>query len=132
MSRRMLLDEGVWRDPFEDKRWADIELPVRYIHSPFGPLKDCDPGILGWVNLLRFHGIETCQSCEGGPGHSYAEPTVDFLGDASEGWYAASIALRAGTLDGLRPWRLSRTWHLYSGEPDGLVWQLVFWKGPKP
>jgi hypothetical protein len=118
-------------DPFADKRWTGIELPVRYLHQPFEPVTGCDLGIAGWVNLLRFHGIETCQSCQGGEGHSYPEPTIDFHGDAHEGWYAASIALRTGTFEGLRPWRLSRTWHLSTGEPTDLVWQLVLWTGPR-
>jgi len=114
----------------EDGRWDSVDLPVRYLHSPFNPIapggeEPVDPAILGWVNLLRFHGIETCQSCQGGVGHAYPEPTVDFVGDEFEGWYAVSIALRAGAFDGLAPWELRRTWHLSSGQPDQLVWQLV-------
>ncbi len=115
--------------------WADIDLPVKYEHHSFSPIapggqEPIDPGILGWVNLLRFHGIETVQSCQGGPGHAYSEPTVDFYGDRFEGWYAVSIALRAGEFEGLRAWELRRTWHLSTTEPDQPVWQLVlFGKG---
>lgn len=117
--------DGMWRDPDVDERWTGIDLPMRYVHGSFGPVTGCDPGIAGWVNLLRFHGIETVQSCEGGEGHSYREPTIDFLGDPHEGHYVVSLALRVGTFDRLRPWRLSRTWHLSTGEPDELIWQLV-------
>jgi hypothetical protein len=35
-----------------------------------------DDGIKLYVATLRSAGIETFESCEGGPGHCYAEPTV--------------------------------------------------------
>ena len=122
---------GIPIDQHGDPRWEGIDLPVRYLHSPFGPLpavgpEPVDPGILGWVNLLRFHGVETCQSCQGGAGHAYPEPTIDFEGDRFEGWYAVSIAFRVGSMDGLAPSELRRKWDLMDGEPEKPVWQLVF------
>src|SRR5215471_6528312 len=47
-----------------------------------------DPGIRQAVKILREHNIETCESCEGGLGHAYPEPTVAFFGKA-RGWLAA-------------------------------------------
>jgi hypothetical protein len=114
----------------EAASWDEIELPVSYIPTPFSPMEGggdepIDPGILGWVNLLRFHGIETCQSCEGGIGHAYPEPTIEFYGNRYIGWWAASVAMMAGEFDGLRAYSLSRRWHLSDGEPQQPVWALT-------
>jgi hypothetical protein len=55
-----------------------------------------DPGIRQAVQRLREHGIETCESCEGGAGHAYPEPTVAFYGRPEAGWKAVSICLGYG------------------------------------
>jgi hypothetical protein len=34
-----------------------------------------DPGIRKAVELLQRHDVETYESCEGGPGHAFTEPT---------------------------------------------------------
>jgi hypothetical protein len=39
-----------------------------------------DKKILPAVEVLNKHGFKTFESCEGGEGHSYAEPTVRFFG----------------------------------------------------
>lgn len=36
-----------------------------------------DKGIRFAVKVLHAHGIETGQSCQGGKGHSYNDPTID-------------------------------------------------------
>lgn len=56
---------------------------------PGAPL---DIGIARAVHVLREAGIETFESCEGGNGHAYAEPTVRFHGVRSEGWKALAAA----------------------------------------
>ena len=67
--------------------------PVKYAmrESLFDP--PLDPGIEPMVLTLRAVGVETFESCEGGPGHSYPEPTVRFRGDRSEGFRALSAVL---------------------------------------
>lgn len=40
-----------------------------------------DNGISAVVIFLNRHGIKTFESCEGGDGHAFAEPTVRFFGD---------------------------------------------------
>ncbi len=40
-----------------------------------------DPLILPAVKILNNHGFETFESCQGGEGHCYHEPTVRFFGD---------------------------------------------------
>jgi hypothetical protein len=81
-----------------------------------------DPGIAGAVVVLHDHGIETCQSCEGGAGHAYPCPTVDFLGGAGQGYAAVSVAVQHG----LRPSRLSRVWNIDAGEIYESVWRIEF------
>jgi hypothetical protein len=60
-----------------------------------------DDGIRSAVLALQAAGIETFESCEGGPDHAYPEPTIRFHGDYAEGFKALSIALRAGLRVGL-------------------------------
>lgn len=81
-----------------------------------------DHGIVEAVTVLRQGSIETFESCEGGEGHAYPEPTVRFHGDIAEGMRALAIALRAGlpVLD------LRRVWPIVDNEPTGPWWELTF------
>lgn len=76
-----------------------------------------DKGIARAVEVLREHGIETYQSCEGGEGHAYPEPTIEFYGRDGAGWQALSVCLTYGfpvselrrtrpMLDGVSDWSL--------------------------
>jgi hypothetical protein len=87
-----------------------------------------DHGIRRAVKILRENGIETCQSCEGGPGHAYPEPTVDFRGSYAAGFRAVSICLD----NGLPIADLRRVWSVWTGEPEGPIWQLTFKRRMKP
>lgn len=40
-----------------------------------------DPLILPAVEVLNNHGFKTFESCQGGEGHAFLEPTVRFEGD---------------------------------------------------
>ena len=81
-----------------------------------------DPGIAYVVHALVAAGIETFESCQGGDGHAYTEPTVRFHGDTSEGYRALAAALRAG----LPVVDLRRTWPIVDGEPTGPWWEMTF------
>jgi hypothetical protein len=82
-----------------------------------------DPGIRQYVEVLRAEGVETFESCQGGEGHAYAEPTVRFHGDRSEGFRAVAVAFRHNF-----PVRaLNRTWPCHDGEPTGPYWELTFY-----
>lgn len=87
-----------------------------------------DPGIAAAVMLLRAAGVETFESCEGGPGHSYTEPTIAFHGPPSEGFRAYAVALQHQ----LPIWSLRRTWSHENNELTGPRWELVFYtqRGP--
>lgn len=80
-----------------------------------------DEGIRLFVECLNAAGVETFESCEGGAGHAYREPTVRFHGDRTEGYRAVSIALRGG----FNVAALRRTWPLLEGELTGPWWELT-------
>jgi hypothetical protein len=81
-----------------------------------------DPGIVKAVRLLNANGIYTFESCEGGSGHSYPEPTVRFHGDRTEGFKAVAVALQHA----LPVISLRRIWQIIEGEPTGPYWEMVF------
>jgi hypothetical protein len=81
-----------------------------------------DPGIAPYVEALNEDGIETFESCEGGPEHAYPEPTVRFHGDQGEGFRAfASARSRDLPVSALR-----RAWPVQDGDPTGPYWELTF------
>jgi len=80
-----------------------------------------DKGIERAVNVLLDAGVETFESCEGGEGHAYPEPTIRFHGERAEGFRALAIALQYG----LRVLSLRRVWPINDGEPTGPWWELV-------
>lgn len=86
-----------------------------------------DPGIRRAVLILRSGGIETMESCEGGPGHAFTEPTIRFHGNSAEGFKAFSIAVTYG----LPVFAVRRVWDVVSGELTGPWWEMTFrTKGP--
>lgn len=98
------------------------------------PIPGLDAGIGAWVEILRQHGVETYESCEGGEGHAYPEPTIAFTRiayDLSDGFHAYAVAETFGlpVKDVRLAWSASKT---------GLVgphWEIVFWRkvgDPKP
>lgn len=88
-----------------------------------------DEGIREIVHTLIAAGIETFESCEGGVGHCYAEPTVRFEGGISEGYRAISVALAYG----LPVLNLRRAWNIQDGMLHGPWWEMTFilpWPAP--
>ena len=84
-----------------------------------------DAGIRRAVEVLQSNGIETFESCEGGAGHAYTEPTVAFHGHPEAGWRAVSVCLAHG----LPVMCLRRVWSILDGiEPTGPKWEVVFTK----
>src|SRR5438105_1615594 len=80
-----------------------------------------DPGIAQAVKILREGGIETCESCEGGVGHAFPDPTVVFHGQQPEGFRGFAWA----TQHGLKIRELRRVWQVIDGELHGPYWELV-------
>ena len=81
-----------------------------------------DTGIQAFVECLIAAGVETFESCEGGAGHAYPEPTVRFHGNRAEGYRALSVALS----NGHAVKELRKVWPLLDGELTGPYWELTF------
>jgi hypothetical protein len=92
----------------------------RAVEGVFEP--PLDEGIKEIILILTRNGVETFESCEGGPGHSFPEPTVRFEGDSSEGLRALSVALSHG----LPVAELRRTWGVVDGLIHGPWWVMTF------
>lgn len=91
---------------------------VRQYPTPEG----LDVGIAAMVDVLMEYGVETYESCEGGKGHSYPEPTVRFHGQPEEGFRAFAAAMERG----LPVSALRRIWTVEDGELTGPSWEMVF------
>ena len=81
-----------------------------------------DKGIKREVEILQAAGIETFESCQGGSGHAFYEPTVRFHGVYGEGFRALAIALQHG----LKVSELRRYYSIQDGEPVGPYWEMTF------
>ena len=97
---------------------------AKRIQPPFSAkgVKIIDKGIAREVRILWENGIETFESCEGGSGHSFSEPTIRFHGDQGEGFRALSVALQHG----LKVTELRRYYVVINGEPTGPHWEMIF------
>lgn len=91
--------------------------------SGLSTLGGLDPGIERAVNLLREARVETFESCEGGAGHAFPEPTIRFgMGRPEEGWKAGTC-LAFGLLVTV----LRLVWYIELGHhPTGPYWELTF------
>ena len=87
--------------------------------------ENLDDGIRAVVELLVRNGVETFESCEGGEGHAFHEPTVRFHGSHAEGFRALAIALQHG----LKVCELRRYYSIEDGEPVGPHWEMTFLSG---
>lgn len=81
-----------------------------------------DEGIARAVHILREAGIETFESCEGGEGHPFFEPTIRFSGNPGEGFRAYAVAVTHG----LPVKDIRRAWGVSDGELSGPWWEIVF------
>jgi len=98
--------------------------------SEGGWIDQLDPGIRPYVVILDAGGIETFESCQGGEGHAFAEPTIRFHGGRGEGFRALAIALQNGPCPVAS---VRRYWDVNSdGEPEGPHWEMTFWRPSDP
>ncbi len=90
-------------------------------------IKGLDSGIKKYVEILRSDGIETYESCEGGAGHAYPEPTICFYGQIGEGFRALAVAIE----NGLPVSELRQFWSIEDLQPTGPDWAITFSKKVK-
>lgn len=82
------------------------------------------------MDILDANGVETFESCEGGEGHHFPEPTVRFYGGRAEGFRALAVALQVGPLPVKT---LRRYWRIGSdGAPEGPNWEMTFYPPSYP
>lgn len=84
---------------------------------------DLDAGIRRAVVVLLNHGVETYESCQGGPRHCYLEPTVRFWGGTAAGYEAFNVAVQHG----LPVKQLSRFYSVEDNQLVGPHWEMTFW-----
>lgn len=83
-----------------------------------------DKGIKGAVRILMEAGIPTTESCEGGEGHAWGEPTIRFQGGPEMGFLAYAVAL----YHGLPVSEIRRCWRVSNSELTGPDWEITFYK----
>lgn len=81
-----------------------------------------DPDIAPAVSILFSNGVETFESCQGGEGHAFPEPTVRFHGDAWAGFAAFTVAMQHG----LPVLAVRRTYAVINGQLSGPEWEMTF------
>ena len=83
-----------------------------------------DPWIKPFVLRLIEEGVETYESCDGGPDHSFPEPTIRFHGPLAEGYRVMWIALALGwPVNSVR-----RVWQCIEKEFDGPRWEITLYR----
>ena len=81
-----------------------------------------DPGIARAVGILQAAGVETFESCEGGSGHAFPEPTIRFYGTPAAGPRAIAVCMDHD----LPVLALRRVWYIENNELTGPNWELTF------
>jgi hypothetical protein len=93
---------------------------MRKVTRRFDP--PLDVGVREYVEALVDRGVVTFESCEGGDGHAYTEPTVRFHGDRDAGRRAFAVCRDCG----FPVAAVRRTWPVVDGRMTGPHWELVF------
>lgn len=106
-----------------DRELVSSGTPLRTKMQRDGFYVGLDAGIRFAVRVLHSHGIETCQSCEGGDDHAYDHPTVDLIAGSNDAIGFAAVAHLIA--HGLRVGRVSQVWNLDAlGRPFETVWRI--------
>ncbi len=85
-----------------------------------------DSGIRFVVRVLHANGIDTQQSCQGGEGHCYLQPTVDVPGLPWDAVGFRVLSCLAGY--GLPVDALNYHWPVMHGIPYEAFWRITFFK----
>ena len=90
----------------------------------FAPVVDMelDVGIRRYVLILRQGGVETFESCQGGQGHAFPDPTIKFHGNTGAGFKALGVAMTYN----LPVLSVRLSWDFYDGVPHGPWWEMTF------
>jgi hypothetical protein len=121
-AARMLAALEVDLSKIPDEVLADLAGPRRRRRSPSAVPEGLDPGIRSYVEVLVGAGVETFESCQGGEGHAFPEPTVRFHGQREEGFRAFAVAQQHA----LPVFAVRRVWDVIDGELTGPHWEMTF------
>jgi len=82
-----------------------------------------DAGIRLAVRVIHAAGIDTCQSCQGGEGHAYDQPSIDLC---ASGHDARGFAVLSALTDyGLDVAELQLVWNVKNGLPYEQLWRVT-------
>ncbi len=99
--------------------------PLRDMMMPEEFYKGLDVGIRFAVRVLHAAGgVETCQSCQGGKGHSYDRPTVDMIATRDDA--LGFRALAALAYYGLPVADVAIVWNIANRLPFEKLWRITF------
>jgi hypothetical protein len=74
------------------------------------------------VFVLHSSGIQTYESCQGGRGHAFPEPTVRFEGSRRDAFRAVAIAKSHG----LPVYHLRKFWCVSDKQLERPAWEMTF------
>lgn len=103
------------------------KIPLRDMMMSESFYLSLDIGIRFAVRVLHAAGgIETCQSCQGGKGHSYDRPTIDMISTSRD---AGGFRALAALVDyGLPVADMAILWNVRDGLPYERLWRITFAK----
>ena len=101
-------------------------MPIRNHMWSDASYKDLDAGIRFAVRVLHAAGIDTCQSCQGGKGHAYDQPTVEMVSTGGDAEGFAALAALHGY--GLPVADIAIRWPVKNGLPYERLWTITFRK----
>jgi hypothetical protein len=100
-------------------------VPLRDMMMPEAFYQELDAEIRFAVRVLHAAGgIETCQSCQGGKGHSYDRPTVDMIATGADAVGFRALAALADY--GLPVDDISLVWRVRNFLPYEKLWRVTF------
>lgn len=95
---------------------------IKDMMMPEGFYQKLDKGIRFAVRVLHAKGFETCQSCQGGKGHCYNNPTIDLISSGDDSWGFAAISALQDY--GIIVTDISLHWSVRNGFPYDRIWRI--------
>jgi len=106
---------------------SEANFPLRDMMMPEAWYQTLDEGIRFAVRVLHAAGFETCQSCQGGKGHSYNDATVDMPTNTND--YEIFGALAALSAYGLPVESVAVVWNVQKhGLINEKIGRITFWR----
>jgi hypothetical protein len=108
------------RSFYSPLEWSREELAA--FATKISPADPVDLGIVRGVQILKDTHFATLQSCQGGEGHAFPEPTILFQATRAGAFHALSVLM---TYE-LPVTELGQVWRMEDGVPTGPAWVVKF------